>query len=127
MIRWGLAGILLFVAACSPSRQDLARADYGPFPDNFRRVVIEDWNKDNVDVPPEGFTNWAGPMKGAFRTSSFGTDYFGYEVCVDIERDSPLLGIPLLYTRVYFMIRDGVVTHRRADSTARVQCDAIGT
>ncbi len=55
-------------------------ADYGSYPDNYRKIVIDYISKRLPDPSSAVYSNWSWPTKGA--RSSFGKLYFGYQVCV---------------------------------------------
>jgi hypothetical protein len=66
--------------AAAPTRQDMDMADYGSYPDNYRKIVMHYISNRLPDPSSAVYSNWSGPTKGA--RSSFGRLYFGYQVCV---------------------------------------------
>ncbi len=64
--------------AAAPTQQELDMADYGSYPDNYRKIVMEYISKKLSDPSGAVYTNWSGPTKGA--RSSCGKLFFGYQV-----------------------------------------------
>ena len=109
--------VLLFSLGCAgvqrPTPEQLANADYGSYPTNYKEITTQYIS--NMLKDPYGalFIEWRGPSKGWHGNDQGG--FFGYRVCVFVSTENRMGGYN--GRRLYFVvIKDGrVVVHDGGD------------
>ena len=89
-----------------PTPEQIATADYGSYPNNYRQVVEDYMRKILIDPYSAVYEGWCGPSAGYYYDWS-GT-YFGYRVCVEINSKNRMGGY-VGSKPFYFMINNGTV------------------
>lgn len=110
---WLVAVVLLFSLGCAgmqkPTPEQLANANYGSFPTNYKEITTQIISTMLIDPYSAVFSDWRGPSKGWYR--NYKGAFFGYRVCVFVNAKNRVGG----YTgrKLHFaMIKDDrVVVH----------------
>ena len=102
--------VVAFISCASappPTPEQIAAADYGPFPENYQEIVQSHMANVLIDPASAEYVNWRGPSKGwaGDRMSGYS---FGYRVCVEVNAKNRMGGYAgrKLW---HFVIRDGKV------------------
>jgi hypothetical protein len=101
-----LVGLIGCAAAHKPTPEQIAVADYGSYPEDYRQIVEDYMKKILIDPYSAVYEDWHGPSKGYFYDMS-GT-YYGYRVCVEINSKNRMGGY-VGSKPFFFMIKDGRV------------------
>jgi len=108
----------LFMYGCGlkppPTQQEIAKADYGRYPDTYKEIVTEYVTNRLIDPDSAKFSDWAAPYQAWYRDYR-GNTFFGYKVCVFVNAKNRMGG----YTgrKLYFVMihNDRVVAEDGGD------------
>lgn len=116
MLRLWLPTLLcLLVTGClqPPSPEELARADYGPQPREYRAIIKEHMKYILKDPESAQYEVVKGPAQGWSKT--FDGLLFGYAVCVGINAKNSFGGYVGM-KMYYFLIHNNTVIRRLGDN-----------
>jgi hypothetical protein len=100
-----LLAAILSACAAAPTQDELARADYGAYPENFKDIIGQYVSSRLKDPDSAQFRYQNYPKPGYSR---LGGMKFGYVVCVAINAKNSFGGYTGYHAN-YFMIKDGVI------------------
>jgi hypothetical protein len=109
--------LLLAGCASAPTAEQIAQADYGPYPDNYEQITRSFFNsvlKDPSSLQIDG--SISSPQKSWL--SFMGSVQYGYKVCVRYNAKNSYGGYGG-FTTEYLLIRNGVVV-QNIDKADRV-------
>lgn len=93
-IAWLAVVVLLFAFGCGlipkPTPEQLASADYGSFPADYKQMTTEYISRMLLDPYSAVFSDWKGPIKAWEGNSMAAT--FGYRVCVSVNAKNRMGG-----------------------------------
>jgi hypothetical protein len=99
----------IFLSACAtrpqPTREEIASADYGKFPDAYKDIIKKYMSKKLKDPESARYEFEQEPVKSHY---GFSPATYGYAVCVDVNSKNSYGGYSGAST-AYFFFRNGVV------------------
>ncbi len=105
-----LLSIVICFAMCSllscvtmPTQEEVSKADYGAYPNNYQEVIKNYMENLLFDPYSAVYANWRGPVQG-YSGGRFIQTAFGYRVCVDINAKNRMggyVGKKLFYFLIY--------------------------
>ncbi len=104
---------LLYACASTPTAEDLASADYGPYPDNYRQS-IKNYAQGYLKDPPSAHWKFTFLPKKSWLKYWGGVRY-GYGVCTEIDTKTNE-GVYTGYRTHFFLIKNGRVVQNIYDS-----------
>lgn len=104
--------------ATPPTAQELARLDYGPYPDNYEQIVRAYFDRnlkdpsslqlrDGIPAPTQAWSKFMGDLKA------------GYKICVTYNAKNSY-GAYTGYSTEYFLIKNGEIIDA-VDNTERLR------
>lgn len=102
--------IVLTACAIKPSQTEMANADYGSYPDNYREIIKTYLNKTLKDPESARFDSWEPPRMG---WNGFGGSQYGFIVCVNVNAKNSYGGYVGSRPN-FFMIKNGEITRTLA-------------
>lgn len=127
LIVGALAVLAVTGCAIRPSMTEMATADYGPYPDDYKHI-IESYESMRLKDPESARYQYLGmPMKA---WNGLGGSQYGYAVCALINGKNSF-GAYVGARPNYFLIRDGRVVRsiegdgQYMDAMATGACNAI--
>jgi hypothetical protein len=116
------AFLICSISACAtmPTQEQIANADYGPYPDNYQEIIKTYMENLLFDPYSAVYSNWQGPAQGYSGGRLIQTAY-GYRVCVDINAKNRMGGY-VGKKRQYFLINNGRVVQDLGEFGAQQLC-----
>ncbi len=104
-----------------PTQEQIANADYGPYPDNYQEIIKSYMENRLFDPYSAVYSNWSGPAQGYSGGRLVQTSY-GYRVCVDINAKNRTGGY-VGKKRHYFVINNGRIIQDLGELGAQQLCN----
>ncbi len=104
---------LLYACAYTPTAEDLANADYGSYPNNYR-PSIKNYAKKHLKDPDSAQWNF-NSLPRQMWSKYFGGVRYGYGVCTEINERDSLSGYKGFRTH-FFLIKNGRIVQNIYDS-----------
>lgn len=105
-----LLSVLLAGCVHRPTPEQMASADYGSYPDNYKELIQQHFSKRLFDPYSAQYSDWRGPSSGYWSKPFGGETLFGYRACVEVNAKNRMGG----YTgskQYFFMIRNGSIIY----------------
>jgi hypothetical protein len=97
-----------------PTPEELAKADYGRYPDDYQEIITNYMSKSLFDPYSAVYDDWRGPSKGY--VSSISGVYYGYRVCVDINAKNRMGAYVGSSTNLFVINKGRVIKREEVDS-----------
>jgi hypothetical protein len=114
--------VTLASCASKPSQSEIASANYGSYPDNYKEITKRHFGDVLKDPGSARYNNWRGPSKGWRAT--MGGNRFGYRVCVDVNAKNSYGGYTGRET-FYLMINGGQVIDFLGEPLSEKGCEGV--
>lgn len=98
--------VVLSCCAKPPTPAQVASANYGPEPHDYRQVITAFMHPALFDPYSAKYEGWKGPSKGYYYDTN-GAKY-GYRVCVNVNAKNRM-GAYVGLSRYYYLINNGKV------------------
>lgn len=123
LIGFATASLIYMLSACAtmPTQEQIANADYGPFPGNYQEIIKSYMERLLFDPYSAVYSNWRGPAQG-FSGGNFVQTAYGYRVCVDINAKNRMGGY-VGTKRRYFLINSDRVVQDLGELGAQQLCN----
>lgn len=110
-----LALTLMFGCSSTPSPEEVATANYGPYPENYEQIksYMESVLKDPYSVI---YRSIEKPEKSWYKQSNFEQPIYGYQTCVTYNAKNSF-GAYTGYSTDYFIINDGSIIKHIQNAT----------
>ncbi len=100
------------LAGCvhAPTPEQIAAADYGSYPGDYKEVIQQHFYKILFDPYSAQYSDWRGPSSGYWAKPFGGETVFGYRACVEVNAKNRMGG----YTgsqQYFFMMRNGSIVY----------------
>ena len=109
--------MLLFSFGCAgmqkPTPDQLANADYGSYPANYKEISTQYISNVLIDPYSAVFSDWKGPSTGWYR--DYKGTFFGYRVCVFVNAKNRMGGYAGRKLHYLIINNDRVTVHEGGD------------
>jgi len=112
-----ISAILLLAVGCAgvkkPTPDQLANADYGSYPENYKEITEKYISDMLIDPYSAKFSDWRGPSTGWY--SNYQGTFFGYRVCVFVNAKNRMGGYSGRKIHYVMINNNRVVVHDGGD------------
>lgn len=108
-----LVALLVGCSINRPTPEQIANADYGLPPQNYKNIIIEHVKRDLIDPNSSTFTDWRGPAKGYLHDGNK-EFVFGYLVCVEVNSKNRMGGYAGKQPQLYVLKNDSIALYEDA-------------
>ena len=128
MRRFRLFTIILLLLGCGcaalqPAQPPPAASAYGPFPEQYRRLVTDYMAPFLLNPESSSYTNWQGPGRG-FVTTATGI-FYGYRVCTSLDFRNRAGVYTGGRTYLFLISNDRVVLHEGGHPAGTPEADLL--
>ena len=106
----GLSGCVTIYPSYAPTEEELANADYGEKPTQYKEQIETYVKAILIDPESAQFTDYSTPNKGWSSKSPGSFKYFGWLVCVDVNAKNSFGGYVGRNT-YYFIFQGNNITY----------------